>query len=90
MFSGPSQAMENTPSSSSLKDANPNPEPLSNSTHFATVEGESERARIERLGRQRPEQLGSLWKEAGFVFSVVMSQALNEYVRISMKPISHS
>ena len=43
------------------------------------VEGESERARIERLGRQRPEQLPTAWKEIGFVFSIVMSQALNEY-----------
>ncbi|KAK3623630.1 hypothetical protein LTR56_021493 [Elasticomyces elasticus] len=43
------------------------------------VEGESEDARIERLGRQRPEKLDSVWKEAGFVFSVAMSQLLTEY-----------
>ena len=43
------------------------------------LEGESEHARIERLGRERPESLGSIWKEAGFVFSIVMSQALTEY-----------
>lgn len=42
-------------------------------------EGESEAARIERLGRERPAKLGSMWKEAGFVFSIVFSQCLNEY-----------
>jgi MFS family permease len=45
----------------------------------AQVEGETEEARIERLGRQRPEQFKSLWQETGFVFAVVMSQLLNEY-----------
>lgn len=44
-----------------------------------TVEGEPEEARIERLGRQRPEKLSSLWKEIGFVFSIAMSQVLTEY-----------
>ncbi|KAK1030144.1 hypothetical protein LTR33_017138, partial [Friedmanniomyces endolithicus] len=43
------------------------------------IEGESEAARIERLGRQRPEMLDSIWKEAGFVFSIAMSQLLTEY-----------
>ncbi|KAK6395371.1 hypothetical protein LTR65_000841 [Meristemomyces frigidus] len=43
------------------------------------LEGESEAARIERLGRQRPEGLTSFWKEAGFVFSIAMSQLLTEY-----------
>ncbi|GAB7325479.1 hypothetical protein MBLNU13_g09493t1 [Cladosporium sp. NU13] len=42
-------------------------------------EEESEKARIERLGRQRPEKLDSAWKEFGFVFSVTMSQLLTEY-----------
>ena len=41
------------------------------------LEGESERAALERLGRQRPEHL-TAWQEIGFVFSIVMSQALNE------------
>ncbi|KAI7509074.1 putative MFS multidrug transporter [Hortaea werneckii] len=41
--------------------------------------GESETARVERLGRQRPEKLGSMWKEIGFVFSIAMSQAMTEY-----------
>ena len=41
------------------------------------LEGESERATLERLGRQRPENL-SKWQEIGFVFSIVMSLALNE------------
>ncbi|KAK1081965.1 hypothetical protein LTR48_007241, partial [Friedmanniomyces endolithicus] len=43
------------------------------------IEEESEAARIERLGRQRPEMLDSIWKEAGFVFSIAMSQLLTEY-----------
>lgn len=43
------------------------------------LEGESEEQRIERLGRQRPEKLDSLWKEIGFVFSITVSQLLNEY-----------
>ena len=33
-------------------------------------------ARLERLGRQRPEVFGSLWAEIGFVFSISMSQVL--------------
>lgn len=37
---------------------------------------ESEEARIERLGRARPEKFRSIWDELGFCFSVVMSQAL--------------
>ena len=47
------------------------------SNDASTLEGESERAILERLGRQRPEQL-TMWYEIGFVFSVIMSQALNE------------
>ena len=43
------------------------------------LEGESEQSHIERLGRQRPEALTSAWEETGFVFSIVMSQALTEY-----------
>lgn len=43
------------------------------------VEGQSEKDRIERLGRQRPEGLSSAWKEFGFIFSVTMSQVLTEY-----------
>jgi hypothetical protein len=37
---------------------------------------ESTEARIERLGRQRPEVFGSIWAEIGFVFSISMSQVL--------------
>jgi hypothetical protein len=37
---------------------------------------ESTEARIERLGRQRPEVFKSIWEEIGFVFSVSMSQVL--------------
>ncbi|KAK3070626.1 hypothetical protein LTR53_010140, partial [Teratosphaeriaceae sp. CCFEE 6253] len=43
------------------------------------LEGESEATYIERLGRQRPEKLNSIWKESGFVFSIAMSQVLTEY-----------
>lgn len=45
----------------------------------AIIEGQSEKDRIERLGRQRPEGLTSAWKEFGFIFSVTMSQVLTEY-----------
>lgn len=37
---------------------------------------ESAQARLERLGRQRPEAFDSLWAEIGFVFSISMSQVL--------------
>ncbi|KZF25302.1 MFS general substrate transporter [Xylona heveae TC161] len=40
---------------------------------------ESERARIERLGRERPPQFHSLLAEIGFCFSISMSQVLAEY-----------
>ena len=38
---------------------------------------ESEEARLERLGRQRPEVFDSIWSEIGFVFSISMSQVLS-------------
>ena len=38
---------------------------------------ESAEARIERLGRQRPEVFDSIWSEIGFVFSISMSQVLS-------------
>lgn len=38
---------------------------------------ESLDARIERLGRQRPDNFQSLWAEIGFVFSICMSQVLS-------------
>lgn len=37
---------------------------------------ESPMARIERLGRARPEKFKSTWEEVGFCFSIVMSQVL--------------
>ncbi|KAE9979264.1 hypothetical protein EG327_007082 [Venturia inaequalis] len=40
---------------------------------------ESPMARIERLGRARPEKFKSTWEEVGFCFSIVMSQVLTEY-----------
>lgn len=38
---------------------------------------ESMEARIERLGRERPQQFKSLWAEVVFVFSISMSQVLS-------------
>lgn len=38
---------------------------------------ESVDARLERLGRQRPEVFESIWAEIGFVFSISMSQVLS-------------
>ena len=40
---------------------------------------ESEWARIERLGRQRPRQFKTIWSELMFLFSIYMSQILTEY-----------
>ena len=45
-------------------------------------EEESLEARIERLGRERPQQFKSLWAEVVFVFSISMSQVL------SVSPVS--
>jgi hypothetical protein len=41
-----------------------------------TNEDETQLARLERLGRARPDKFRSLWKEVGFCFSIVMSQVL--------------
>ena len=38
---------------------------------------ESTEARLERLGRQRPDVFASIWSEIGFVFSISMSQILS-------------
>ena len=35
---------------------------------------ESDRARIERLGREKPEVFKSLWAEVGFCYSILASQ----------------
>jgi hypothetical protein len=40
------------------------------------IDEETHEARIERLGRQRPEKFKTLWAEIGFVFSIVMSQVM--------------
>jgi hypothetical protein len=37
---------------------------------------ETPQARIERLGRERPEKFKTIWAEIGFVFSIAMSQVL--------------
>jgi hypothetical protein len=39
-------------------------------------EEETAEQRIERLGRERPQQFKTLWAEIGFVFSITMSQVL--------------
>ena len=49
------------------------------SGNLARLEGDAEKQRLERLGRQRPEKLISTRREIGFVFAIVMSQALTEY-----------
>jgi hypothetical protein len=38
---------------------------------------ESLEARLEQLGRQRPEVFSSVWAEIGFIFSISMSQVLS-------------
>ena len=40
----------------------------------ATESEESERAPIERLGRERPAKFKSIWAEVGFCYSIVASQ----------------
>jgi MFS family permease len=40
---------------------------------------ESLEARIERLGRQRPDEFQTVWSEIAFVFSITMSQLLTEF-----------
>ena len=48
---------------------------------------ESQSARVERLGRERPPQFKSLLSECGFVFSIAMSQVLTVSLSVI---ISHS
>lgn len=38
---------------------------------------ETAEARLERLGRQKPDAFRSVWSEIGFVFSISMSQVLS-------------
>ena len=42
----------------------------------ASIEEESLEVRLERLGRERPACFNTTWQEAGFVFSIAMSQVL--------------
>jgi hypothetical protein len=46
---------------------------------------ETHEARIERLGRQRPEKFKTLWAEIGFVFSIVMSQVMTVSIYFSSR-----
>jgi MFS family permease len=43
------------------------------------IDDETQKARIERLGRQRPEKFKSIYSELGFCYCIVMSQLLTEY-----------
>ena len=53
--------------------------PSTDSLQEETLLQELDFDQIEQLGRQRPEQLTSVWREIGFIFSVTMSQLLSEY-----------
>ncbi len=55
----------------------PGPFEKANSQPGSPAIEESMEARLERLGRQRPEVFESLWAEVGFVFSISMSQVLS-------------
>ncbi len=56
----------------------PGPFEKENSPHGGSLAvDEPLEARLERLGRQRPEVFGSIWAEIGFVFSISMSQVLS-------------
>ncbi len=63
------------------------PGPFKKSKHLQVGDSpaieESIEARVERLGRQRPEAFDSIWAEIGFVFSIVMSQVLTVSVPFS-------
>lgn len=67
-----------TPRSSSSGEFGPSQSELSSTADLVRLEGEAEKAKLERLGRQRPDKLG-FWQEIGFVFAIVMSQLLTEY-----------
>lgn len=54
-------------------------------SHRASQEDESLEVRLERLGRERPSCFKSTWQEAGFVFSIAMSQVL----AVITTPTSH-
>jgi MFS family permease len=45
----------------------------------ACIAEESLEAKIERLGRARPDEFKTIWSEIAFVFSITMSQLLTEY-----------
>jgi hypothetical protein len=50
-----------------------------------------DKADIERLGRQRPEILGSWFSEAFFVFTVVTSMMMSEYfVSLPLAPFQNT
>lgn len=73
------QDANTTPDTVAMTDTSPTKDDTKNVTEDVArgpVVEESTAARIERLGRMRPEKFNSIWEEAGFCFSVVMSQAL--------------
>jgi MFS family permease len=55
--------------------------PLDGQVHSPTIdlEGESEEARLERKGRERPEKFQTTAQEVGFVFAVVCAQLMSEF-----------
>ncbi len=55
--------------------------------HFPKIE-ESLEARLERLGRQRPEVFKSEWAEVGFVFSTCMASVLSVSIAHSIFVLS--
>lgn len=54
-----------------------------NDTKDDTENEESFEARIDRLGRIRPEKFKSIWTEIGFVFSITMSQVVTVSDRVT-------
>lgn len=49
---------------------------------------ESLEARLERLGRERPEVFKSIWAEVGFVFSTCMASVLSVSIAYSISVLS--
>ncbi|KAK7511561.1 MFS multidrug transporter [Phyllosticta citriasiana] len=78
MAAGPSSMEKTTRPTESPERVNPPQSPESERNSMDSIE-ESAEARLERLGRQRPEVFRSKWEEIGFIYSVTMSQMLTEY-----------
>lgn len=72
----PIAAGRDGPTSLATLDPSPKQDEEDPSSDYPAVE-ESTKARLERLGRQRPEVFDSIWSEIGFIFSISMSQVLS-------------